>query len=623
VTDLWTEASRDLEAENQSLRMAEAKVNVARLWPFLALAQSLPEFGHRLALAGDHIANAVPVDLLEPVVSSLVEDFRAVLAAKDAEDEESADEADDDGKPDWLKKKIDKSSLWYHAGLGRWVANDGGPTPQEQAAAEPMSTHQHDYDDPENEDYWKDLGERGPSYWHGGKQAWIRVAAPEEQEGGGNPYYFTGGPEAGPNTGQTNQFPPHPLGSDPMDPINGQFPMTPSAWTVPPGGEWKEQPMQFNPPNPQRTTSSRQVVAVAPGDNGAVKAVKVSYSNGVDWTHTGQHGAAADDNHAPVPSRYSRTAAWVLAGEGVAGRPGQNPNYFGGGGEGVAGDQGGSFPQDMAQGVDPDDRINELYGTSPITGGEVDNGNRVARRTAQTWSGYAGDPEPDNPAPDSGPLAGTNFDSPQEQERWNRAQSGQQQDSRSSTTFEGARHGQFYDPADPSVQVVAAGNPFGGGSSTNPFGSASGETGAPDAAGDMGPNPMLPAGGVPQTTPPRQMPGGAAGGMPPDLGPSQSDQAAPQPTTAVRRTAEGDSLERPTAENPYGTDDPFDAKTWDTVRSQRPMVGLDHMNFNGPQNPGARGPIRTVHSPSQDAGEEDRHEASLVVDRIMGELVRA
>jgi hypothetical protein len=621
--DLWEEASRDVEAENLALRMASAKVAVAGLWPFLALAQSLPEFGHRLALTGDHIANAVPVDLLEPVVSSLVEDFRAVLAAKDAEGEDEADDSDNDGKPDWLKKKLDKSGSWYHAGLGRWVAADERPTPQELAAAEPMSTHQHDYDDPENEAYWKDLGNRGPSYWHGGKQAWIRAAGPqppESPEGGGNPYYFTGGPEAGPNTGQTNQFPPHPLGSDPMDPINGQFPMTPSAWTVPPGGEWKEEPMQFNPPNPQRTTSSRQVVAVAPNEtdkcsdcNGPVKAVRVSYGNGVDWTHTGQHGAAADDNHPPVPSRYSRTAVWKLAEEGVSGRPGQNPNFFGGGTEGVAGDQGGGFPTDVAQGVDPDDRVNELYGASPISAGEVDNGNRVAFRHRAI-----GDGEPENPAPDSDPLMGTQFDSPQESERWNRAQNGEQQGSRASSTF-GSRRAQFYDPSDPSVHTVAAGNPFGGGSSGNPFADASG------SAGDMGPNPMLPAGGVPQTTPPRQMPGGASGSG--TDGMTSSDQAAQQEqkAAAFRRVADGDSLERPTAENPYGTDDPFDAKTWDTVRNQRPMVGLEHMNFNGPQNPGARERIRTIHSPDQEGGgvRDSEREASRAVDRIMGELARA
>jgi hypothetical protein len=108
---------------------------------------------------------------------------------------------------------------------------------------------------------------------------------------------------------------------------------------------------------------------------------------------------------------------------------------------------------------------------------------------------------------------------------------------------------------------------------------------------------------------------------------TSSDQAAQQEqkAAAFRRVADGDSLERPTAENPYGTDDPFDAKTWDTVRNQRPMVGLEHMNFNGPQNPGARERIRTIHSPDQEGGgvRDSEREASRAVDRIMGELARA
>lgn len=636
----------DVEAEHRALRMAHAKVGVAGLWPFLALAQSEQEFDNRLALATDHIANAVPVDLLEPVISSLWDDFRAVTAAKDAEGEEDASDEDDDsgGMPGWLDKKIKGEGAYYHQGRREWVAAVA-PEPKIQTQA---------------------------SYWHAGRQEWIKVANEEIQDhpGGGNPYYFTGGPEAGPLTGDTSQFPPAPTGPDPVDPLNQMFPMQPSPWTVPPDKGWVENPMNFNPPG------SMHSAAQSPYESTCRTCGKAIFAPGgaggsADWRHH-EYVPRTDHTASPVAEHYDmvnrlhngsqRTA------EGVEGGPGPNPNFFGGGGEGVSGDQGGGFPQDLAT-EDPDDRVNELYGASPITGGDVDYGNHVAhRRTAA---------QPDNPPPDSDKLMGTEFDSPEERDRWNRAQAGEQQGSRDSTPFAGVRHtapgggahppykvekgdggyyvvngkGErksddpmseaqahaqqralyanasrqshaFFDPSDPTVHM-AQGNPFGDG---NPFGGGAGGA-APgvdpaEKARQQKLHPESP-GPAPATTRPRQIPGG--GSTPNGSASDDASKKAP-PTgmgaTGVRRQADGENRFRPTNDNPYGTDDPFDARTWENATKQRPRLELDQMGFNGPQNPGAREPIRTTHSPGQGAEEDDEDERRVAARRVSEEIVR-
>jgi hypothetical protein len=627
--DLWTEASRDIEADEAALRMATAKVAVAGLWPFLALSQSRQEFDHRLALAQDHIANAVPVDLLVPVVASLREDFQLIKqeAAKDAEGEEDADDEDGDGKPDWLQKKIKgkESALYFHAGLGSWVAwsgyaGDPEPDPGDGPSHDEMAREEWEHerastdrpftenDDPDEEASWRDLGQRGPTasrraaaYWHAGESRWV-TAAVDDSPGGGNPWYFTGGPEAGPNTGQTGQFPPHPTGADPVDPLNQMFPMQPSPWTVPPGGEWKEAPMNFNPPNPAHSASRLPFEAADRAEVGATDTCancanpmkKIQTSWGKTWTHTGPHGAEADDACPGAPRGAIREAA---AG---------NPNYFGGGGEGVSGDGEDPFPEDLAQ-EDPDNRVNELYGQTPVSGGFADNGGRVARRRH---------------AADSDPLQGIEFDSPQEADRWSRAQNGEQQDSRASTTM-AARRPQFYDPSDPGVRVVAEASPFSGGG--NPF-TPGGEGGAQDeAAPPMGMNPA--------TTPPRQMPGG--GGMPQGgdafgqgANTEASDQAAKQQQgggdfLAFRRTAEGLSRDLGTDDDPTGLGDEYRERTVEGPLKTRPRQPAEHRNVNTPQRPSEA--IPTIGSPSEGPAEEEegRREAARVAARAVRELVGA
>jgi hypothetical protein len=697
MIDLWTEASRDVEAEHSALRMAQAKVAVAGLWPFLALAQSESEFEHRLALAADHIANAVPVDLLHNIHESLRADYLTVTA-KDAEGEEEADDEDDDGKPDWLQKKIQGEAAYFHAGLGAWVAVDGGeaipdenkPT-QQELARERIGLTTDPHEDPEEEGYWNSLGNHQEgqaaadptqyhgAYYHAGRREWI-TAAVEEGSGGGNPYYFTGGPEGGPNTGQTNQFPPHPTGADPVDPINGEYPAQPQPWTVPPGGEWREEPMNFNPPGGGHHPASRLPFAHAAevGDQtrcancrGPIKMVKVSWGSGKSWTHTGEHGLAGDDDHEPIPAR---NAAYKLAEEGVEGRPGPNPHYFSGGGEGVGGDGPSGFPVQPPPG-DPEDRVNELY-ANPVQP-EQDYGNKVA---GLIFEGLT----PDNPAPDSNKLQGTEFASSEERERWNtaedpNAQQGPRDSSPSPTaslrhtapgggehppyrvektdggyhvvngkgesksdhpqskeqaeaqqralyanTHESRRAGFFHDPADPGVHTVAVGsNPFAD-FMKDPTGAGAGGGGGmtdegPGAATSNPNAPALPGapqpGVTPATTAPRQVPGG---------GPSASDDAAKQHADQ-RGTAmaslrffaeEEDARGLPTAEDPTGLGDEYRERTINGPIESRPRQPMDHRNVNTPQKPGDQ--IPTVSSPGPEPRDERREAARVAAWAVEG-----
>lgn len=656
MLDLWTEASADIEGERAALRMANAKVAVAGLWPFLTLAASRSEFEHRLALAWDHIANAVPVDLLQPITDSLRGDYAVVSeAAKNAEGEDEAEGTQPPGgdMPDWLETKIKGEGAYYHQGARRWITaapvwTDGHERHLQnlEAWTQPGNgtnpdIHQQRLRDlrmlrdtkdayqrgmTNEEAFREDLRSLRPTssveFWHEGARRWITAAYDTDgASGGGNPYYFTGGPEAGPATGMTNQFAPHPTGSDPVDPLNQMYPAQPTPWTVPPGGEWKEDPMQFNPPEGghQAARHAAQVGERAACVECGGGVVYNQHPHGKEWNHTGSNSWLLDDAHVPTPTRNSREAADRYYDEGVETGPpgGKNPYYFSGGGEGATGDAQSGFEQDVAAGVDPEDRVNELYGASPISAGTVDEGHRVSRRVTAT---------PDNPPPDSDPLQGTKFDSPEEEDRWGKAERGEQQTSRDSSALIGMRHGArqgFYDPSDPGVRALALGDQFG---ADNPFNMGPGPT-PPAGAGQQDSNvPTPPTANIPQTTPPRQTPGGGPGSMPGEgvggPGTDASDSAAKNnmPPSMGRRVA-ADTYERPDEEDPTGAGDEYDHNTWAGPINTRPRQGPEHRNINTPQRPKA--PIPTIGSPASPGAdnEDDRREASRVADRLIRELV--
>jgi hypothetical protein len=229
--DLWTEASRDLDADMQHERAIRAKIASAALWPFVSAAMTEDEFGHRMALCEDDMAELFPdADFRTHVAKAIRQDY-LILKGADVED------------------------LW--------------------------------------EDFHKTAADEPDEAPAGGST------------GAGNPNYFAGGQEAGPNTGSDGQYPQFPAGPDPVDPMNGLYPMQPGHWSVPPNAGWVERPMNF-----------------------------------------GEHRASAG-----------------YVDEGVQTGPGPNPDYFAGGSAGVAGDQQNGFPADVSL-PEPDERV-DMYGKTP------------------------------------------------------------------------------------------------------------------------------------------------------------------------------------------------------------------------------------------------------------------
>lgn len=109
MTDLWTEASRDIVAERQARNLEMAKAASQGTWEFLALAQSPEEYGDRVALAAEQItstasANGVEVADLVGVFDSR---FALMMEAKgnpfgddDSSDDDDSDDSSDDSDSD-------------------------------------------------------------------------------------------------------------------------------------------------------------------------------------------------------------------------------------------------------------------------------------------------------------------------------------------------------------------------------------------------------------------------------------------------------------------------------------------------------------------------------------------
>lgn len=183
TVDLWTEASRDIDAEQYELEFSRAKVAVTHLWPFLSLAQSEGEFEQRLAIAASRIAEHSGESLFEPVMASLREDFRMTAAAQ-------ASVTPSQPVPPAQPLQI------FHVASGKWITVEGAlEGDMAQAATQPV----------------------------------------------------VGEPEAGPLTGETGGFPQHPTGADPFSPLNGQYPAQPQEWSGEGKPGWSENPMNFAP----------------------------------------------------------------------------------------------------------------------------------------------------------------------------------------------------------------------------------------------------------------------------------------------------------------------------------------------------------------------------------------
>lgn len=83
IGDLWTNATINVEADNRTRQFTSAKLSVAGVWPFLAVASSEADLGNRLALIEDRLVEAVPDSgLRQQVTGSLVEDWTIVHEAR-------------------------------------------------------------------------------------------------------------------------------------------------------------------------------------------------------------------------------------------------------------------------------------------------------------------------------------------------------------------------------------------------------------------------------------------------------------------------------------------------------------------------------------------------------------
>lgn len=88
--DLWSEASRDVEAEDRASRMAHATAQLADLWPWFASATSAEDLAHRKAMAYDSLSMiASRVALPTEDVEGIVDRHHALLMeAKDSHDDD-------------------------------------------------------------------------------------------------------------------------------------------------------------------------------------------------------------------------------------------------------------------------------------------------------------------------------------------------------------------------------------------------------------------------------------------------------------------------------------------------------------------------------------------------------
>jgi hypothetical protein len=297
TVSLWVEASRDLEAENAQLALFEAQQRCADLWPFVALARSEEELGHRLAMIQDTVTERVSDPTLhEAVIWKFTENFQMTAYATDIDQDTGEDEAP--------------------AGTTSGLVGDGSSLQDQDGTPDITAS------------------KRPIQIWHAAKRQWITVTA----DAPGNPAYFSGGPEEGPNTGQPGTFPIEVGGPDPWNPINGnlplpptnvlepanRFPAKPEAWTVPPDKAWVEHPMQF---------------ATGPGA-----------------------GRQAKHVHADTPQANSSGF-----------QPEQsNPYYFSEGQVGLASEEGAGFPVDLAL-PEPDERV-DMYANAPSGAGHGNPG---------------------------------------------------------------------------------------------------------------------------------------------------------------------------------------------------------------------------------------------------------
>jgi hypothetical protein len=535
MTDLFSEAARDVAAEQLAERCALAKVAVADVWTFLALAQSVSEFEHRLALARDHIAAKVDPDLLDITCTGLGHDFVAMQQLRQEETNGALrTEAAGPAEPPVV---LQPGLQFFHAAQGRWITLQAADLPHQP------NTRDNPFGQGSN--------------------------------------YFENAAEEGPNTGQTGTYPQFPAGPDPVDPLNSMFPMQPSAWTVPPNAGWVERPMNLQPGAGQKKGSRPGGTTRGLGRALAQSAVR------------------------------SVLASAGYVDEGVQTGPGPNPDFFGGGSEGIGGDPQSGYPEDLAV-EDPDDRVNEIYGDVPP---QQSSGSGQGGAQPYSNPGVARQGSVRHTAPGGGEHAPYRIEggdggyyvvnakgerknsepkSKEEARQFQKALYKNVPGARESAEEdEHKKAASFFDPTDLAVRVVAQ-----AGDSVD----SSGEGMAPQP-----PQSMMPDGvGTIAQEPLPPSPGAGAGmGNVADPGGADAANKIPSATGGRRKNTDINLMEiarvaadnvrqRPNDLNPSGVADEYDAHTWEGGVNTRPRQSAEDRNINTPQTP--RDPIPQASS---------------------------
>lgn len=591
TADLWVLASQDAEQDLNDERLVHAKVAAAGIWPFLAEAKSEREFGHRVALVETELEELFPdTGFRDQVTASLRDDYLLLTGV--------------------VIEHHGSATLTSEAAT---ATQDGGATAREAlltttaelAAAPSLFDHLavSDADAPE-----------GPT-----------------ETAQGNPAFFDSGPEAGPATGNSQGFAQS--APDPWNPMNAQYPMTPSQWTVPPDKAWVERPMEFGKQSAAKgiewIEDGDHAYGFPPGSDDEIAHVQPRHSGEGFYAHYRHRGLDTPDDQVrhfpaddlahgkylverlhsqmkdkPLPPMRGSAGhpdhATHYRGEGVeTGAAGsKNPLYFDAP-EGVTNGQDGFAPD--ASLPEPDERV-DFYGAVPPQTGQpasatpsYSNAHSGARVTA----------EKDN----HGACAHCNSPVYRSGDTWQHL-----------TGDPG--HGVRLHEDHPWVQAQQANRVM---ASRKVARWVLAEVSSSDTGGDTGQAQVDPMGAPP--TPQSMEPGGAGSVAGPPLtipndsvsthpfagqNPAQEPAMAPgtgmggMGVTAARYVV-ADTMNRPTAENPLGVDsgDEFDLNNWEAPAQQRPRQDANDRHINTPQRPGQPIPVR---SSDGGGGEEDEEE---------------
>lgn len=618
MTDLWIEASRDLEAENAEAQFTLAKMATASLWPFLALAQTDEEFSHRLALAEPQIDAAVPDAVVrDKVLASFRDDFALMIEGAGI-----TLEPNDEVRKSILRRQMN--------------------------AREEAERNGEDYEDEDAEQAWRREGKR--EFFHEGLKRWITIEAVENAQPH-NPYFDDPTPENGPATGiESYHFPT--AAPDPVNPLNSEYPAQPQAWTVPPDKAWVERPMNFAP---YQTTAGARVTAtpgatIPAGEHSHYtdEGVETGTGPNPDFFSGGTEGATGDpqqsfpadvsldepdervewyNNTPPQPITAAKDNHGVCAGDGC-GRPvyrkGDDWYHL----------DGQLDHHVLLHSTHPwvQQRLSVRKQAFPFRPGDT---VRLTRGHQDSESGVSlpvghqavvdhvtdAGPEGERWLALQHPSTGDVVYVPsglarhaeykyvhQRGDKWVITQKGtgkvlsehdSQGDAEASFRammmhkHEGARG--FHDPNDSTVRAVTADV------SSSDMGSGQ-QSPAADTGGGATPNPppsMVPGGpgsiaappAMPQTIPNASTStnpfagGGGGGGGGENINSPNPPMGNQPPTLAALQAWAAEVRERPSIFNPSGVGDEFTERTWDSAARQRPMQNSDERGINTPQKP--------------------------------------